>query len=88
MPLFSINPPSNIYYFFQLVAGSLRFDFFFVNQFVKDFFTLNDYYEPYNAEFNNFGYETKVFILNVGFNAFLIIFMPIIVGLGCYVKSF
>ncbi|CDW82536.1 UNKNOWN [Stylonychia lemnae] len=86
MPLMTINPPSNLYYFFLLVGGSLRFDISQFNDLVINFFQLYGYFEPYNEDFFNFGYETKVFLLNVGINIVIIVFLPLIIGMGYLFK--
>ena len=62
MPLIRAGIPSNLYYFYQLVIGSLKFDFLFTSDLVENSFKLKDIYPAYCDTFDEYGYNSMLAI--------------------------
>eukprot|EP00347_Sterkiella_histriomuscorum_P014114 403362118 len=78
LPLYELMIPANLYYFFQLVSGSLRFDYLFSNLLVQSAFDIPNQ-DAYNDNFRDFGYDSHIAIENIGFNTFLLLMSPILI---------
>eukprot|EP00347_Sterkiella_histriomuscorum_P006786 403351437 len=81
LPLLQINVPANLYYFFLLVVGSLKFDYLFSSTLIQDSFNIKDNYPSYDENFKNFGYDSSLAIQNMGFNTFILLMSPFLVVL-------
>eukprot|EP00347_Sterkiella_histriomuscorum_P019648 403340819 len=83
LPLFQISVPANLYYFYLLVVGSLKFDYLFSSTLIKNSFQMQDNYPAYDENFKNFGYDSSQAIQNMGFDTFILLFSPILTQNGC-----
>eukprot|EP00347_Sterkiella_histriomuscorum_P016821 403351726 len=79
LPLLQINVPANLYYFFLLVVGSLKFDYLFSSALIQDSFDIKEDYPSYDENFRNFGYDSSLAIQNMGFNTFILLMSPLLV---------
>ena len=82
LPLLQLSIPSNLYYFFQLVVGSLKFDYLFSTDLLRNSFGLKEDYPAYSENFNFFGYDSSLAIQNMGFNTFILLVSPALVILA------
>eukprot|EP00347_Sterkiella_histriomuscorum_P004462 403360370 len=81
LPLFQISVPANLYYFYLLVVGSLKFDFLFSSTLIESSFQMDDNYPAYDENFKNFGYDSNQALKNMGFNTFILLLSPVLVGI-------
>eukprot|EP00347_Sterkiella_histriomuscorum_P020370 403338070 len=65
----------------QAVVGSLKFDFLFSSTLIESSFQMDDNYPAYDENFKNFGYDSSQAIKNMGFNTFILLLSPILVGI-------
>eukprot|EP00347_Sterkiella_histriomuscorum_P003985 403362188 len=79
IPLLDLGIPANLYYFFLLVVGSLKFDFLFSSEAIQNAFKLDDDYPAFNENFRNFGYDSSLAVQNMGFNTFILMLSPILI---------
>eukprot|EP00347_Sterkiella_histriomuscorum_P022303 403330958 len=86
MPLLEITVPPNLYYFFLLVVGSLKFDYLFSEFLIEELFGVKDNEVAYNDTFRNFGYDSSLFISNLGFTTFLLFLSSIFVGIAIVIQ--
>eukprot|EP00347_Sterkiella_histriomuscorum_P009055 403342698 len=87
LPLYELMIPANLYYFFQLVVGSLRFDYLFSELLVQSVFDIPEQ-DAYNDNFRDFGYDSKIAFQNMGFNTFLLLISPILIIITVIMQKF
>eukprot|EP00347_Sterkiella_histriomuscorum_P021033 403335520 len=87
LPLYELMIPANLYYFFQLVVGSMSFDYMFSDLIVQTVFDIPDT-DAYNDNFRDFGYDSKIAIENMGFNTFLLLISPALIVITLIIQFF
>eukprot|EP00347_Sterkiella_histriomuscorum_P014874 403359197 len=88
LPLFSIDLPANMYYFFSLTIGSLKFDMFQVDDLFSQLLGIVPTQNQYAQNFQDFDYGTTETIFSIGPTAIFIALVPTMLLVMLLLKSF
>lgn len=77
--LLDINIPSNLFKFFSKISPALKYGIIPTYEATKNFISASgDDFNPYNHNFESFGYKYRLFVYNIELPFYLFVLYPFI----------